>query len=296
MQPKDNDDEDDDDDDDENPTDKKNDKKKKKKKTKKDKEEKKDTSATSATGKAILLRQQQLAEEEARLKKLREEEEARIREEEEREAAELKAIEDEKERKRKAKQDKVEAQKAAGTYMTKAEKEKARKQKERLEAMKQSGYLVMPGANAPQQSSNIDNTNTSKPSAKSQPKIVAPLESEPATTIIKEADVPQSAPIPLAAAPEVPEADDWDTGKNNKCFYLLLLLIPMTDTVVDALLGDWETSADSIVARVNGLVLSAESQKEEEDQLHSDDKAKQQQLRQLGLERAKRDEEARLKK
>jgi hypothetical protein len=61
-------------------------------------------------------------------------------------------------------------------------------------------------------------------------------------------------------------------------------------------LGDWETSADSIVARVNGLVLNAENQNEEEDQLHSDDKAKQQQLRLLGLERAKRDEEARLKK
>ena len=161
------------------------------------------------------MRQQQLAEEEARLKKLREEEEIRIREEEEKEAAELKAIEDEKEKKRKAKQDKVEAQKAAGTYMTKAEKEKARKQKERLEAMKQSGYLVIPGAGTTQSSSS-DNATTSKPFVKSQPKVVepTPVESEPTTTTVKEVDVPESVAVPSAAV-KASEADDWDTGKSN---------------------------------------------------------------------------------
>jgi hypothetical protein len=55
-------------------------------------------------------------------RKSRAEEERRTREE-----AERQAIEAEKERKRKAKQDKIDAQKAAGTYMTKAEKEKAQK-------------------------------------------------------------------------------------------------------------------------------------------------------------------------
>ena len=47
-----------------------------------------------------------------------------------------------KERKRKLKQDKKEAQIAAGTYMTKAEKEKARKIQARLENMKAAGIQI----------------------------------------------------------------------------------------------------------------------------------------------------------
>jgi hypothetical protein len=61
----------------------------------------------TATGRAILQRQQLIAEEEARVKRLQEEEEKRIREEEARLEAEQRAIEEEKERKRKLKHDKV---------------------------------------------------------------------------------------------------------------------------------------------------------------------------------------------
>ena len=72
------------------------------------------------------------------------EEERRIREEEERAEAERKAAEELKEKKRKAKQEKKEAQIAAGTYMTKSEKEKAKKAQARLEAMRAAGMLVPP--------------------------------------------------------------------------------------------------------------------------------------------------------
>ncbi len=85
------------------------------------------------------MHKQRIAEEEARVKKLQEEEEERIRLEEERAEAERLAIEEEKERRRKQKQDKVSAQKAAGTYMTKAEKERARKAQARLESLVASG-------------------------------------------------------------------------------------------------------------------------------------------------------------
>lgn len=122
----------------------KKDKKKKKKKGKKEPGAEKAAEPAkplTAAGKAILERQRLIAEEEARIKKIQEEEDRRIREEEEKEEAERRAIETEKERKRKLKQDKVDAQKAAGTYMTKAEKEKAQKTAARLEALKAAGMI-----------------------------------------------------------------------------------------------------------------------------------------------------------
>lgn len=112
--------------------------KKKKKKKKVDKKEEKPAGTAaplSAAGRAILARQQALAEEEAAYKAKLEEENRKIREEEERIAAEEKRAEEEKEAKRKAKQAKIDAQKAAGTFMTKAEKEKERKRVARLVAM-----------------------------------------------------------------------------------------------------------------------------------------------------------------
>lgn len=173
------------------------DRKKKKKKAKKDKEkeEKKEVPLTAA-GRAVLQRQQQLAEEEARLKKQQEEEEARIKAEDEAEAAREKAIEEEKEKKRKAKQDKVDAQKAAGTYMTKAEKEKAKKQKERLEAMKLSGTLLIPGTDS---GNSVVFKSTSKADFQ-KPKVdETQIEDVVVTSDIKD------APLDVA--------DDWESGK-----------------------------------------------------------------------------------
>jgi hypothetical protein len=178
-------------------------KKKKKAKKEKEKEEKKEVPLTAA-GKAVLQRQQLLAEEEARLKKLQEEEEARIKAEEEAEAAREKAIEEEKEKKRKAKQDKVDAQKAAGTYMTKAEKEKAKKQKERLEAMKLSGNLLVPG------------TDSGSSAFKTTPKtdVSTPKQEEITSSMVIEEVVPvpkDNAPVVVESA-AVPAGDDWESG------------------------------------------------------------------------------------
>jgi translation initiation factor 5B len=66
--------------------------------------------------------------------------------------------------------------------------------------------------------------------------------------------------------------------------------------IINQLLDDWESGADALVAKVGSLVLAAKSTGEEEDTLLADDKAEQARLRQLGIERARRDEEARLKR
>lgn len=130
--------------------------KKKKKKKNKNKKKASDVPVQSAMGKLILERKQKLAEEEARLKAIQEEEERKIREEEEKRLEAIRKVEEEKERKRKAKQDKKQRQIEAGTYMTKTEKEKARKNQERLaQLLKQSGNMIVDGKIVPDPNAKI---------------------------------------------------------------------------------------------------------------------------------------------
>lgn len=249
------------------------DKKKKKKKTKKD--EKKAAPAAApitATGKAILLRQQQLAEEEARIKALQEEDDKKFREEEAKEEAERKAIEDEKERKRKAKQDKMDNQKAAGTYMTKAEKEKAKKLQERLESMKLAGML--PGALTQPDGSSTVAVESGKASAlygKKKPSANTQKQAVVETKAIEEVAVE----APTSEAVEVKKAatGDWDDDED-----------------------DWESSNnfDKISAFADERAMQLAE--DVEDTLVLEQKVKFEQLRLLGIERAKRDEETRLRR
>ena len=228
----------------------------------------------SAAGKAILLRQQQVADEDARIKALQDEEDRKFREEEAKEEAERKAIEDEKERKRKAKQDRVESQKAAGTYMTKAEKEKAKKLQDRLESMKAAGML--PGALSGLQdgpSSGIESGKASslygKKKASSSSQKQVPLEAKSEEVDVKEVI------CPTISAKEVAEvSDNWDDEEEDS----------------------WETHIDSdrIAAFVEERVVHLAD--DVEDTLVLDNRVKFEQLRLLGVERAKRDEENRLRK
>jgi translation initiation factor aIF-2/yIF-2 len=96
----------------------------------------------STVGKLAQERLKQIAEENSRIKALQDEEDRKVREEEEILKAEQKRIQEEKDRIAKAKQDKISAQKKAGTYMTKGQKEKAKRNKEALEKLKRSSILV----------------------------------------------------------------------------------------------------------------------------------------------------------
>jgi translation initiation factor 5B len=251
----------------------------KKKKKKKGKKEEKPVAASaapplSAAGKAILARQQQLAEEEARIKRLQEEQERKIREEEEREAAALKEIEDEKERKRKAKQDKIQAQKDAGTYMTKAEKEKAKKLAAKREAILASGLVpVVSGASTPSSAATASEDGAPKPpSARKKPAREAAASAE------------------ASANPPAPGQDGIADNEGGNA------------SEEDDVLEDWEAadfSVSSVVAKVGGLaVTNAEVIKANsaEDRLEEEQRLEQERLRVLGIERAKREEEARIKR
>ena len=215
-----------------------------------------------------------IAEEEARVKRLQEEAEQQAREEEARLDAEQKAIEEEKERKRKQKQDKVDAQKAAGTYMTKAEKEKAKKAQARLESMKKAGLIsVDPGTGA------VKPAGGNSVASKIPAVVAAPSPLEDVEPAVKEATTVAVAlppPPPAAAiADEEEEAgaaeqEDWDLD------------------------DDWEANIEKITSKVESL--KEKVSEDVEDMLMVDEKKSHERLKQLGLDRAKREEEARVKR
>eukprot|EP00981_Chlorochromonas_danica_P008931 scaffold2352_cov153-Ochromonas_danica.AAC.12 len=251
----------------------KKDKRKKKKKVKKDDKAKEKAAApTSQAAKAILAHKQRIAEEEARIKKLQEEEDERVRLEEERLEAERRAIEEEKERRRKAKADKVAAQKAAGTYMTKAEKERAKKTAARLEALKASGLVQVPTTGGAAEQSKVTSQAALYASRKpAQKKATSPTPQE-SDQKAEESDDESEEEAATPAISMGPLVDDWEAAADG---------------------DDWEANLD-LDSKLN-LTLNTKDE-EVEDLLEVERRAEQEKLRQAGLERARREEEARLRR
>ena len=263
------------------------------KKKKKD-DKKKKPAKVSAMGKAILLRQQQIAAEEERLKKLQEEEDRKIREQEEREEAERKAIEDEKERKRKAKAAKVEAQKAAGTYMTKAEKERHKKAQARLEAMKAAG-MVVPSEEAAKIRQAV---STASENQKTSAAALMKKKARPATEKNSGNDVPD--PDLALNSVEVP-AEDAVANLNGTT--LLTTESPFVEEEKEwDEEEDWDAKDDDdwLASKVGAVAAKAEQfvspNAAEEDTLVEEQRKELEKLRILGQERARREEENRIRR
>jgi len=260
-------------------------------KNKPKKEEKKPT--ISAAGRAILLRQQQKAEEEARFKKLQEEEEKRIREIEEREEAERKAAEELKEKKRKAKQDKIEAQKLAGTYMTKAEKEKAKKNQARIEAMRAAGMINVPSStdtnekDAPKKGSAAMFSRKKKPGSHATNNSTPSIDNEPSHE-----DEEQNVEDSTTKKDEEPETDDVEVTSPH-----IEAPVEEEEEEEDEVADDWDmVDEDEVAAKVIALKEKERIGLEEFDQLELEKKNENEKLKVLGLERVRREEEMRLKR
>lgn len=116
-------------------------KKKKKKKKPAGPTEKKEDEKVSARGKLVQERLRKQKEEEDRIRAEEEAERLRIEELERQEAEEARKKEEERERKRMKQKEKIDRQKSEGTYMTKAQKAKAKLAEQRLQAMKEAGML-----------------------------------------------------------------------------------------------------------------------------------------------------------
>ncbi|KAL7693976.1 putative small GTP-binding protein [Plasmopara halstedii] len=123
---------------------KKDDKKKKKKGKKKlnvDAKKDDDRKPISAAAKALVERQAALKAEQERLEQERLEQERIAQEEESKRLAEIEREEEIRRKKKEARAAKIDRQKKEGTYMTKAQKQKAAKAQAALEAMQQAGLV-----------------------------------------------------------------------------------------------------------------------------------------------------------
>lgn len=287
-------------------------KKDKKKKKKKKPSEKSEGIAVnkpiSATAQAILLQQQRVEAENARVRALQEEQDRIIREEEEREAAEEKAIEDEKERKRKAKQDKLTAQKQAGTYMTKAEKEKAKKSQARLDQMKASGLLDNVSAISSAGGNNEQTKIVYSSNNKNKKKTVGGVEKSTATTVEIETEEEEESVV-VEVAEKIVELSIAASVKEEIGDVKVVVAAVVVEEEEDL---DWENddfevnivvpvAVKEAVGKVNHhlqqhVQYEEEEEEEEVDLIALERQEKEARDKKLGLERRKRDEELRLKR
>lgn len=239
------------------------------------------------------MRKQQ--EEEAELRKQEEEEQARLDEELRKEEEAERRVEEAKELKKQKQREKIERQKKEGTYMTKAQKQKARLAEQRLEAMRKAGMLPTVGQQdhddeEPKKKKVVyDNkrkgkgkgrgNNFQQQSAAKKEEDDAPdnWEDEDDDDDVKEEQKPE--PEKLAKVEkdeekkpdEEEEGDDWDADSGDEW---------------DASDDDGDGKFDDLAARLKEVTTNDD---DDEDLIEKEKRLEQERLRKLGLERAERD-------
>mmetsp|Transcript_27128 Transcript_27128/g.78992 ORF Transcript_27128/g.78992 Transcript_27128/m.78992 type:complete len:1005 (-) Transcript_27128:141-3155(-) len=201
---------------------------KKKKKGKKPAAKKEEEPKQSAKGRMIAERLAKQREEEERLRKIQEEEEARLKEEERKREEEARLVEEEKQRKKEKARLKLEEKKKAGTYKTKAQKEKERRDKERLEVMMAAGLIDEDASAAAKEAGEKKKKpiygRKKKTQQQQQEQVQSPSSAtegseeadagtpEPATPTEPAETAPAPAAEPAAAAEEEEDggAEDWE--------------------------------------------------------------------------------------
>ncbi|GMF43095.1 unnamed protein product [Phytophthora fragariaefolia] len=262
--------------------DKKDDKKKKKKgKKKPNADAKKDDEkkTMSAAAKALMERQAALKAEQERLEQERLEQERIAQEEEAKRLAEIEREEEIRRKKKGARAAKIERQKKEGTYMTKAQKQKAAKAQAALEAMQQAG-LVPDAAGA--EKKKVVYADNKKKNKKTNKK-----EEEP------KMEVKKVEPKKVVKQKEEEEVDDWEAAEDAA-----------QDQEVEEAEApdawddeDWETSdvvasLEDKLQEVKEEAAADESDSDgDEDLLLLEQKKEQERLRQQGIALKKRQEE-----
>ncbi|KAF4321266.1 hypothetical protein BBO99_00007195 [Phytophthora kernoviae] len=258
--------------------DKKDDKKKKKKGKKKPNDAKKDDDnnkkPTSAAAKALVERQAVLKAEQDRLEKERLEQERIAEEEEAKRMAEIEQQEEIRRKKKEARAAKIERQKKEGTYMTKAQKQKAAKAQAALEAMQQAG--LVPEAAGEEEKKKVVYSDNKKKAKKNKE--------------VKKEETKKPEPKP-SVKEVVEEMDDWEKADDDAQAQHEEAEAP--DAWDDE---DWETS--DVVASLEDKIQevqeenAAESDSDgDEDLLVLEQKKEQEQLRQQGIALKKRQDE-----
>ncbi|TMW60001.1 hypothetical protein Poli38472_000043 [Pythium oligandrum] len=233
---------------------------KKKKKGKKKGDDKKEAAEEgpkkplSAAAKLVLERQAALKAEQDRLEQERLEREKQEREEEELRLAELERQEEAKRKKKEAKAAKVERQKKEGTYMTKAQKQKAARAQAALEAMQQAGLVAPP---TEEKKKVVYSNNNRK---KNQKKVEEEQQKE------EEQEEEEDKQEEEEEAPDSWDAEDWESSD----------IVASLEEKLNTNDDDWEAGLNS-----DG----------EEDLLLLEQKKEQERLRQQGIAFQKRQQE-----
>jgi translation initiation factor 5B len=231
------------------------------------------------------LRKQQ--EEEEAHRKAEAEEQAKIDEERRKEDEAEKLIEEEKERKKQKQREKIERQKKDGTYMTAAQKKKAKLAEQRLEGMRKAGMLPTAG----QQDGDDEEPKKKKVVYESKKKgrgkgrgkfhqDATNKEEDDAPDNWEDADSDEDEEHkPLAAKPDDKKkgkaaddgGDDWDADSGDDW---------------DASDDDSDDKFDDLAARLEKVTANDD---DDVDLIEKEKQVEQVRLRQLGLERAERD-------
>eukprot|EP00594_Rhizosolenia_setigera_P017208 CAMPEP_0178964042 /NCGR_PEP_ID=MMETSP0789-20121207/15407_1 /TAXON_ID=3005 /ORGANISM="Rhizosolenia setigera, Strain CCMP 1694" /LENGTH=996 /DNA_ID=CAMNT_0020648673 /DNA_START=117 /DNA_END=3107 /DNA_ORIENTATION=- len=226
----------------------------------------------SARGRMVAERLRLQREEEERRAAEEAAEAARIAAIEAAEEAERKRIQDEKDRKKQKQKEKIERQKREGTYMTKKQKQQQRLKEQRLEAMRAAGMLPTaameleenrkkPVYGNKKKKNNYNNTKTKteeKAETKPEPKPEPEPEPEPEPT-----PEPEPEPEPEAES----SGDEWDADSDS----------------------DDDGKFDDLQAKLEKVKI--ENEDEDEDLIAAEKRKEQEKLRQLGLERERREAE-----
>jgi translation initiation factor 5B len=262
----------------------------------------------SARGRLVAERLRIQREEEERIRRLQEEEDRRIAELEAKEAEELRKKEEEKERKKQKQKEKIERQKMEGTYMTKAQKQKAKLAAERLEAMKAAGML--PTTALPTNENNSNTTPMSNPAKLYNKKHKQP----PISKRKEELLLPPSQPT--LQPDQIPQIEMPELQQQQQQQQETLVQDHIEETKEeDSVLDEWDAeSFDSFdpnlaqleaklqqvntnttwggginVAKDNTQLGHQQDDEEEEDLIAAEKKQELERLRILGLEREKRE-------
>jgi translation initiation factor 5B len=183
------------------------------------------------------------------LKKAQDEEDERIRIQEEKEEAERVAAEAIREKNRLKKAEKIEKQKAAGTYMTKAEKEKAKKAQARVEAMKEAGMLDVEGESAAAAATTAPKSSAAMFSKKKNKKNQASPRATSTPVVTPEAIVMQEK-----KKKEEEEEEKREEKKMMADIKDVAVNLPVLDSWDDAGSDDdWESASNNVLANLEAL-------------------------------------------
>jgi len=215
----------------------------------------------SAKGKLVAERLRKQREEEERIRALEEAERKRIADIEAAEEAERKRKEEEKQRKKQKEREKIERQKREGTYMTKAQKQKAKLAQQRLEAMKAAGMVPVVQEDENKKKPVYGRKSKKEREAELKKKREEEEERKRAEEAAKKAEEEES----VVDDWEDDVADNWDDSSNE----------------------DDDERFSALDSKLKEVTLSDDDG--EEDLIVAEQRKEQERLRQLGLDREKRE-------